>query len=69
MDIINLAFILSHEKISYRYKEENNEFCMGNIATKVGGVAEIIKEEENGFIVEPKKPEEIYKKILLKIKN
>ena len=38
-------------------------------ATKVGGLAEIVKDGENGFLVEPKKPEQIAEKILLLLKD
>ena len=35
------------------------------IASKVGGLPEIIKDGENGFLVEPKNPELITEKVLL----
>ena len=35
------------------------------IATNVGGLPEIIKDGENGFLVEPKNPEKIAEKVLL----
>ena len=35
------------------------------IATSVGGLPEIIEDGENGFLVEPKNPKEIAKKVLL----
>jgi N-acetyl-alpha-D-glucosaminyl L-malate synthase BshA len=34
------------------------------VATKVGGLPEIIKDGENGFLVEPKNPEELAEKVL-----
>ena len=39
------------------------------IATNVGGVPEIIKNGENGFLVEPKNPEAIAEKVLLLFEN
>ena len=35
------------------------------VATKVGGLPEIIRDGENGFLVEPKNPKEIAEKVLL----
>jgi len=35
------------------------------VASKVGGLPEMIKNGENGFLVEPKSPEQIAKKVLL----
>ena len=39
------------------------------IATRVGGIPEILKEGENGFLVEPGQPGQIAEKILLLLKN
>ena len=39
------------------------------IATNVGGLPEIIKDGENGFLVEPKNPEEIAEKVLLLLED
>jgi len=39
------------------------------VATRVGGIPEIVEDEENGFLVEPKNPEQIAEKILLLFKN
>ncbi len=39
------------------------------VATKVGGLAEIIKDGKNGFLVKPKNPQEIAEKILLLFEN
>jgi len=39
------------------------------IATKVGGIPEIIKDGENGFLVEPKNPEQIAERILYLLSN
>ena len=39
------------------------------VATKVGGLPEIIKEGENGFLVAPKNPEQLAEKILLLLGN
>jgi len=39
------------------------------VATKVGGLPEIVKDGENGFLVEPKNPEEIAEKVLLILKG
>jgi N-acetyl-alpha-D-glucosaminyl L-malate synthase BshA len=39
------------------------------VATKVRGMAEIIKDGENGFLVEPKEPEQISEKIILLLEN
>ena len=39
------------------------------VATKVGGLSEIVKDGENGFLVEPKNPEQIAKKVLLILEN
>lgn len=39
------------------------------IATKVGGLLEIIKDEENGFLVEPRNPVEIAEKCTLLLTN
>ena len=39
------------------------------IATNVGGIPDIIKDDENGFLVEPKNPKEIAKKVILVIKD
>lgn len=39
------------------------------VATKVGGVPEIIKDGKNGFLVESKNPERIAERILLLLKN
>ena len=39
------------------------------VATKVGGLPEIVKDRENGFLVEPKNPEEIAEKVLLILKG
>ena len=39
------------------------------VATKVGGVPEIIKDGENGFLVEPMNSEEIAEKVLLLLNN
>lgn len=35
------------------------------VATKTRGLPEIVKDGENGFLVEPKKPEEIAEKVIL----
>lgn len=39
------------------------------ITTKVGGLPEVIKNKENGFLVEPKNPEEIAENILLLLED
>lgn len=39
------------------------------VATKVGGVPEIIKDGENGFLVEPKNPQQLAEKILFLLEN
>jgi len=39
------------------------------VATKVGGLPEIIEDSKNGFLVKPKNPEQIAEKILLLIKD
>ena len=39
------------------------------IATNVGGLPDIIKDGENGFLIQPKRPEEIAKKINIIFKN
>jgi len=39
------------------------------ITTRVGGLPEIIKNKENGFLVEPKNPEEIAERILLLLED
>ena len=39
------------------------------IASKVGGLPEIIKEGENGFLVEPRNPGQIAEKVLLLLQN
>lgn len=39
------------------------------VATRVGGLPEIIKEGNNGFLVEPKNPKEIAEKVLLILKD
>jgi glycosyltransferase involved in cell wall biosynthesis len=39
------------------------------IATKVGGLLEIIKDGENGFLVEPRNPVEIAEKCVLLLTN
>ena len=39
------------------------------VATKVGGLAEIIKDGENGFLVEPKNSKEIAEKVLLLLED
>jgi len=39
------------------------------VATKVGGLPEIIKDGENGFLVEPKNPKEIAEKVLLLLED
>jgi len=39
------------------------------VATKVGGLAEIIKDGKNGFLVEPRNSQELAKKILLLLRD
>jgi glycosyltransferase involved in cell wall biosynthesis len=39
------------------------------VATSVGALPEIIREGENGFLVEPKNPEQLAEKILLLLGN
>jgi glycosyltransferase involved in cell wall biosynthesis len=39
------------------------------VATKVGGLPDIIKSGENGFLVEPKNPEAVAEKILLVLRD
>jgi len=39
------------------------------VASKVGGLPSIIKDGENGFLVEPKNPEKIVEKIMILLKN
>lgn len=39
------------------------------VATNVGGLAEIIKDKENGYLVEPKNPEQLAQKLLLILEN
>jgi len=39
------------------------------VATKVGGIPEIIKDEENGFLVEPQQSDSLAEKIVLLLKN
>jgi len=39
------------------------------VATKVGGLPELIKDGENGFLVEPKNPEQISEKVLLLLED
>lgn len=39
------------------------------VATKVGGLPEIVKDGENGFLVEPKSPEQIAERVLLFLNN
>jgi glycosyltransferase involved in cell wall biosynthesis len=39
------------------------------IATRVGGLPEVIEEGRNGFLVEPKNPKQIAEKILLLLEN
>jgi glycosyltransferase involved in cell wall biosynthesis len=39
------------------------------VSTRVGGLSEIITEGENGFLVEPGKPEQLAEKILFFLKN
>jgi len=39
------------------------------VATKVGGVPKIVNNEENGFLVDPKNPKQIYEALLLLFKD
>jgi len=39
------------------------------VATMVGGIPEVVKDGENGFLVEPKNPEQIAEKVLMLLKN
>ena len=39
------------------------------VATKAGGMPEVVKDGENGFLVEPKKPEQIAEKVLLLLRD
>jgi glycosyltransferase involved in cell wall biosynthesis len=39
------------------------------VASKVGGLPEIVEDGQNGFLVEPRKPGQIAEKVLLLLKN
>ncbi len=39
------------------------------VATKVGGIPEVVEDTVNGFLVDPKNPEQIAEKVLLLLKN
>jgi glycosyltransferase involved in cell wall biosynthesis len=39
------------------------------VATRVGGIPEVIKNDINGYLVEPKRPDEIAEKILILLQN
>lgn len=74
LEIVSLMDILVHPSLAEGFGRAVLEaMALGRavVASKVGGLRELIKDGENGFLVEPKSSEQIAKKlsILMKDKN